>query len=96
MYVQGETTFGGEVCLVNFTIVTCNVCHFIPCSGFVRGNTGDVPSLISFQPSFEHGALLTIVSVFNLFNFGCDIRFYWRWCMKFRETNSLPMLSVSL
>ena len=74
MYVQEETMFGGEICLINFTCVT--FCCFVPRSGFVRGNTGDVPSLISFQPSFEHGALLTIVSVFNLFNLLCDIRFF--------------------
>ncbi|KAI0239393.1 Aladin [Lamellibrachia satsuma] len=36
------------------------VLEIIPC-GFVRGNTGDTPSLISFQPSFIHGALLTVV-----------------------------------
>ena len=64
MYVQEETTFGGEVCLINFTFATFR--YFVPRSGFVHGNTGDVPSLISFQPSFEHGALLTIVSVVNL------------------------------
>lgn len=36
------------------------VLEIIPC-GFVRGGVGDIPSLISFQPSFVHGALLTVV-----------------------------------
>ena len=35
-------------------------------SGFVRGNVGDIPSVMSFQPSFCHGALLTVVSVTSL------------------------------
>ncbi|KAK2156791.1 hypothetical protein NP493_1929g00000 [Ridgeia piscesae] len=36
------------------------VLEIIP-SGFVCGSVGDIPSVISFQPSFAHGALLTVV-----------------------------------
>ena len=35
-------------------------CRF---SGFVRGLPGEVPHLITFQPTFDQGSLLTIVSI---------------------------------
>ncbi|XP_033639313.1 aladin-like [Asterias rubens] len=35
------------------------VLELIP-SGFVRGEPGDIPQLVSFQPNFQHGSLLTV------------------------------------
>lgn len=32
------------------------------CSGFVKGEVGEIPHHIAFQPSFDQGALLSVVS----------------------------------
>lgn len=37
-------------------------------SGFVKGHVGEVPHHISYQPSFEKGALLTVVSSYLSFS----------------------------
>ena len=38
------------------------VLEIMPC-GFVRGDLGETPHIITFQPKFDMGALLTIVSM---------------------------------
>ena len=45
-----------------------NIIHFdisFVHSGYIRGDVGEVPELIAFQPKFDHGAMLTIVSIYN-------------------------------
>ena len=43
--------------------VVIKMSDFCVFSGFIRGQPGEIPNLLTFQPKFEEGALLTIVSV---------------------------------
>ena len=54
--------------MTNICIKLLNISLCIPLfSGFVQGCKDDVPSLISFQPGFDKGALLSVVYANNKF-----------------------------
>lgn len=41
------------------------------CRGFIRGDEGDLPQLITFQKNCRHGALLATVS--HMYHVGCGV-----------------------
>ncbi|XP_072179131.1 aladin-like [Diadema setosum] len=53
-----ETENSGDLIAIFNTRLTPTL-QLIP-SGFIRGEPGEIPELISFKPGFQHGALLTI------------------------------------
>lgn len=54
-------------CIALLMHVVCSHWYFaIHFSGFVKGESGAEPRLMQFHPHFQHGALLTVVSVFIL------------------------------
>ena len=47
-----------------FLIASQILCHdSVSFSGLVQGETGEYPLHVSFQPSFDRGALLSVVSL---------------------------------
>ncbi|XP_074647828.1 aladin-like isoform X2 [Tubulanus polymorphus] len=50
----------GSSLVVLFRTKVHNMIEIIPC-GFIRGHPGEKPHLISFQPDFDKGAVLTVV-----------------------------------
>ncbi|XP_064647659.1 aladin-like isoform X2 [Lineus longissimus] len=54
-----ENTGSPELVLV-FRTKLHPVLEVVPC-GFVQGQVGEIPNVISFQPRFAHGAVLTVV-----------------------------------
>lgn len=44
-------------------VFAVNICCFYLFSGFVQGEPGAEPRLMQFHPNFQHGALLTVVSL---------------------------------